>query len=169
MSVAEQDLITAMDLQVLSPEVKAEIERFRVEIADLEAGKTDPDSIKRFRLENGVYGIRGNPELHMVRVKIRFGKLNPEQIETLADIADRYTPARVAHVTTRQDVQFHNIARHEIPAVLAIINGCGVTTREACRNTVRNGTAFPHSGGLPTGAFDLTPKPAPLSQNLPST
>src|SRR5262249_3351155 len=153
MSVAEQDLITAMDLQELSPEVRAEIERFSVEIADLEAGKTDPDSFKRFRLENGVYGIRGNPELHMVRVKIRFGKLKPDQIETLADIADRYTPTGVAHVTTRQDVQFHNIARHDIPAVLAIINGCGLTTGEACGKPVRKVIACPYAGGSPTEVF----------------
>src|SRR5215467_7188320 len=109
MSVAEQDLITAMDLQVLSPEVRAEINRFQVEIADLEAGKTDPDSFKRFRLENGVYGIRGNPELHMVRVKIRFGQLHPAHRATLAHIADRYTPTGVAQGTTRQHVQIHNI------------------------------------------------------------
>jgi sulfite reductase beta subunit-like hemoprotein len=176
MSVAEEDLITAMDLQVLSPEVRAEISRFQVEIADLEAGKTDPDSFKRFRLENGVYGIRGNPEMHMVRVKIRFGKLNPDQLDTLADIADRYTPTGVAHVTTRQDVQFHNIARHDLPAVLAIINVSGLTTREACGNTVRNVTACPYAGVSPTEPFDVTPYADavsqyflrnPINQNMP--
>ena len=176
MSVAEQDLIAAMDLQVLSPGVRAEINRFQVEIADLEAGKTDPDSFKRFRLENGVYGIRGNPELHMVRVKIRFGQLNPDQLDTLADIADRYTPTGVAHVTTRQDVQFHNIARHDLPAVLTIINLSGLTTREACGNTVRNVTACPYAGVSPTEAFDVTPYADavsqyflrnPINQNMP--
>jgi sulfite reductase beta subunit-like hemoprotein len=176
MSVAEQDLITALDLQGLSPEVRAEIQRFEVEIADLEAGKTDPDSFKRFRLENGVYGIRGNPELHMVRVKVRFGRLNPDQLETLADIADRYTPTHAAHVTTRQDVQFHNIPRHDLPAVLTIINSSGLTTREACGNTVRNVTACPYAGVSPTEVFDVTPYADavsqyflrnPINQNMP--
>jgi len=176
MSVAQEELITAPDLQALSPEVRAEIQRFEVEIADLEAGKTDPDSFKRFRLENGVYGIRGNPELHMVRVKIRFGKLDPDQLDTLAAIADQFTASQVAHITTRQDVQFHNVPRHDLPTVLAIINGSGLTTREACGNTVRNVTACPYAGVSPTEAFDVTPYADavsqyflrnPINQNMP--
>src|SRR5215467_2762170 len=134
MSVAEQDLITAMDLQVLSPEVRAEINRFQVEIADLETGKTDPDSFKRFRLENGVYGIRGNPDLHMIRVKVKYGKVTSDQLETLAYIADQYTPNHVAHITTRQDFQFHYVKRPDVPDVIAFINESGLTTREACGN-----------------------------------
>ena len=176
MSLTEQDISTAIKLETLSPEARTEIERFRREIDNLERGELDQDSFKRFRLENGVYGIRGNPDLHMIRVKIRFGEITPAQLDTLADIADRYTPNGMTHLTTRQDVQFHNVRRADVPTVLALIAESGLTTREACGNTVRNVTACPFAGVSATEAFDVTPYADavsayflrnPLNQNLP--
>lgn len=163
-------------LDGLPPEVQEESRRFEREIAALEAGHRDPDDFKRFRLENGVYGIRGTTDLHMVRVKVRLGKLTADQLEALAEIADEFTPNRKVHLTTRQDIQFHYVLRRHLPAVLARITGCGLTTREACGNTVRNVTACPFAGISPTETFDVTPWADalssyflrnPLSQNLP--
>lgn len=160
----------------LSAEAREEIELFRREIARLEAGEADPDDFKKFRLENGVYGIRGQPDLHMVRVKIRFGALNPDQLEALADIASIYTPNKIGHITTRQDMQFHYVRRRDVPEVLERIALVGLTTREACGNTVRNVTACPYSGISPTEVFDVTPYADalsryflrnPICQNLP--
>lgn len=160
----------------LSPEEQAEIDRFIVEIARIEAGEADPDDFKKFRLQNGVYGIRGSQDLHMIRVKIRFGALTPDQLHTLADIAEEFTPLKVCHITTRQDVQFHNIRRRDVPEVLLRIARSGLTTREACGNTVRNVTACPYAGVAPDEAFDVTPYADalslhllrnPINQNLP--
>lgn len=160
----------------LPVEVQAEIRRFVEEIEALEAGRRDPEDFKRFRLENGVYGIRGAPNLHMVRVKVRFGRITPEQLEALADIADRFTPDRRVHLTTRQDIQFHRVRRQDVPIVLAHIARAGLTTREACGNTVRNVTACPLAGISPTEVFDVTPYADavsryflrnPIAQNLP--
>jgi sulfite reductase beta subunit-like hemoprotein len=176
MSIADREIETAMQLDGLSPEARAEIERFRLEIESLERGELDQDSFKRFRLENGVYGIRGNPDQHMIRVKVRFGQITPDQLDTLADLADRYTPNRKAHITTRQDVQFHYVNRADLPAVIAMIAGCGLTTRESCGNTVRNVTACHFAGVSPTEGFDVTPYADaisayflrnPINQNLP--
>jgi len=165
------------DLLVGVPaEVRAEIRRFADEIEALEAGRRDPEDFKRFRLENGVYGIRGAPDLHMVRVKVRFGRITPEQLEAVADIADRFTPNRRIHLTTRQDIQFHHVRRRDVPRVLAHLARVGLTTREACGNTVRNVTACPLAGISPTEAFDVTPYADavsryflrnPIAQNLP--
>ncbi|HEY6333306.1 MAG TPA: nitrite/sulfite reductase, partial [Blastocatellia bacterium] len=107
---------------------------------------------------------------------IPFGQINPAQLDTLADICDRYTPNQIAHVTTRQDVQFHYIKRADVPTVLALIAESGLTTREACGNTVRNVTACPFAGVSATEVFDVTPYAGavseyflrnPLNQNLP--
>ncbi|HYL99706.1 MAG TPA: nitrite/sulfite reductase [Blastocatellia bacterium] len=175
MSAVAEELIE-LDLSNLSPEARAEIQYFKEEIEKLESGERDPDAFKRFRLENGVYGIRNNPDLHMVRTKNRFGRITPEQLETLAEIGDHYTPNRLAHITTRQDIQFHYVGRHDLPEVLAKINLCGLTTREACGNTVRNVTACPYAGVSPTELFDVTPYADavssyflrnPINQNLP--
>jgi sulfite reductase beta subunit-like hemoprotein len=160
----------------LPSEVQEEIRRFAAEIEALEAGRRDPEDFKRFRLENGVYGIRGAPEAHMVRVKVRFGRITPEQLEALADIADRFTPNRRVHLTTRQDIQFHGVQRRDVPLVLAYIARAGLTTREACGNTVRNVTACSLAGISPTEVFDVTPYADavsryflrhPIAQNLP--
>ena len=63
--------------------------------AALQSGQRDPDEFKRFRLENGVYGIRGTTDRHMVRIKIRHGALTSEQLETIADIAEQFTPLQI--------------------------------------------------------------------------
>jgi len=144
-------------IQQLSREAETEIQYFTQEIQKLERGAVDPDDFKKFRLENGVYGIRGSADRHMVRIKIPFGELNSEQLETIADLAELFTPSGIAHITTRQDIQLHNVERRHLPSVLRRIAEAGMTTREACGNTVRNVTACPFAGVSKTEAFDVTP------------
>ncbi len=160
----------------ISPEQQAEIEMLVDQIGRLERTELNPDEFKRFRLENGIYGIRGSTDQHMVRVKIRFGQLSAAQLETLAEIAETFTPNGKAHLTTRQDVQFHYVPRRNLPRVLTLLAEAGLTTREACGNTVRNVTACPFSGISPTEVFDVRPYAAalslyflrnPINQNLP--
>jgi len=91
MSATYQAEDLALEVADLAPEVRAEILRFADEIERLDSGLADPDDFKRFRLENGVYGIRGAPDRHMIRVKVRFGEITPDQLETTADIADEFT------------------------------------------------------------------------------
>lgn len=134
------------------------------QIHRLEQGTMDPEDFRRFRLENGIYGIRGIAEQHMVRVKVRHGRLDAGQLQALADIAERFTSNRAVHLTTRQDVQFHFVPRLELPQVLTMLAEAGVTTREACGNTVRNVTACPFTGISPTEVFDVRPCADALSQ-----
>ena len=69
---------------------KSEISRFEQEIRKLEQLKLDPDDFKKFRLENGVYGIRGTMDEHMIRIKVRFGALSSDQLDAIADIVEKY-------------------------------------------------------------------------------
>ena len=158
------------------PEQKAEISRFEREIIELEQKKLDPDDFKKFRLENGVYGIRGVMDEHMIRIKIRFGALMADQLETIADLTQEYATPQQAHITTRQAIQLHKIKRRNVPALLRRLAEAGLTTREACGNTVRNVSACPFAGLSPTEAFDVTPYADavsryflrnPVCQNLP--
>jgi sulfite reductase beta subunit-like hemoprotein len=143
--------------KVLDPVVEAEIQRFEREIALVESGQSAPEDFQRFRLENGIYGIRGEPALHMIRVKISYGNLTSEQVEVLAEIAEKYTPNKIGHVTTRQNVQYHYVKRHDVPTIIRKLAECGLTTREACGNTVRTVTACPYAGISSTEVFDVTP------------
>src|SRR3990167_8308426 len=88
-------------VQQLSPEQEAEIQRFEREIERLEKGELDPDDFKKFRLENGVYGIRGTTDRHMIRIKIRYGNMNALQLDCITDIAEKYAPNKLSHITTQ--------------------------------------------------------------------
>ena len=156
--------------------VDSEITRFVEEIEKLERGEITPEQFQRYRLENGIYGIRGTTDMQMVRVKLPLGIINSEQMEVLAEFADKFTPKKIGHVTTRQDFQFHEVPRKRVPDVLKLLATAGMTTREACGNTVRNVTACPYAGISANEFFDVTPYAEaavnfflrnPLAQNLP--
>ncbi len=160
----------------LSPEVKVEIDRFRAEVQAIEAGHGDMDDFKKFRLENGVYGIRFQDRKHMIRIKVMYGIMTPDQLDAVAEVAEKYTPLKLGHVTTRQAIQIHNIDRLDVADALTILNESGLTTREACGNTVRNVSACPYAGVSATEPFDYLPYADALSwhflrhpvcQNLP--
>lgn len=110
---------------------------------------------RRFRLQHGVYGQR-QEGYQMFRIKIPWGGLTSEQLERLADLAQR-TPRGVGHVTTRQNIQFHFLKLVEAPDFMRDLATVGLTTREACGNTVRNVTAGACAGVCPLEVFDVTP------------
>ncbi|MEX0786663.1 MAG: nitrite/sulfite reductase, partial [Dehalococcoidia bacterium] len=136
--------------------VVAELDNFEKEsIAFLEGGGLG-DDFRPFRLQHGVYGQRQD-DAQMIRVKIPHGTMTAEQMDVLGDLAERYTPRKVGHVTTRQDWQFHFVKLEDTPTFLRILAKAGMTTREACGNTVRNVTSDHVSGLCEDTAFDVTP------------
>jgi sulfite reductase beta subunit-like hemoprotein len=156
--------------------VETEIQRFRDNIALLKAGKMDADDFRRFRLNNGIYGIRGHSDKQMIRIKVPFGELTPDQLDGLASITEDHAPMKLAHVTTRQNFQIHLIPLEDTPAIMRRLAEQCLTSREACGNTVRNVTACPYSGVHPRQVFDVTPYAKatfdyflrnPLNANLP--
>lgn len=162
--------------QALSREEENEYKHFEDNIDKLEAGALDSDDFRRFRLENGVYGIRNTTDEHMIRVKIKWGNLSADQLDALADVAESYADPKAAHVTTRQAIQMHHVKRRDVPKFLRQMAEAGLTTREACGNTVRNVTACHFAGVSPEEAFDVRPYAEavtryflrnPICQNMP--
>ena len=92
----------------------------------------------------------------MVRIKIPFGGATPEQIETIAELGEEYSD-NVCHITTRQDIQLHFVHIENTPMLMRRLAAVGITTREACGNSVRNVTACQIAGTCATEAFDVTP------------
>lgn len=163
-------------MAALLPVEEEEVKRFEDNIKALRAGQMDPNDFKKFRLNNGVYGIRNESDLHMIRIKCKYGELNADQLDVLADLSEKYTRLKVGHVTTRQAIQIHHVHLDNVPLVLRRLAECGLTSREACGNTVRNVTATPFAGLLPDEAFDIQPYAEavfqqylrnPICQNLP--
>ncbi len=92
----------------------------------------------------------------MQRIKIPFGALNPEQMEVLADLAEEYSDS-ICHVTTRQDIQLHYVHIEDTPSLFRRLAAVGITTREACGNSVRNVTACPKAGGCQGELVEVSP------------
>ena len=92
----------------------------------------------------------------MQRIKIPFGKLSAEQLEVLADCAEEYSDA-VLHITTRQDIQLHFVDIEDTPDMHRRLAAVGITTREACGNSVRNVTGCPKAGVCQDEVFDISP------------
>jgi sulfite reductase (ferredoxin) len=161
-------------IKTLPEEIIREIEAFGREVKRLLNHEIPEEKFKKFRLQQGVYGQR-QKGVQMVRVKIPSGFINAEQFRALANVIEQYSTGK-GHVTTRQDIQFHFVKLANMTSVLYQLAESGLTTREACGNTVRNVTSCHLAGGCPTELFDVSPfaeKVAyyllrnPINQDLP--
>jgi len=139
----------------LPEEVREELDLFERQIQDYLAGMTGEIKFQKIRLQLGVYAQRQDG-VQMQRIKIPFGGLNSAQLRRLADVSDRYASGFM-HLTTRQDVQLYYIQLETEPNMMRELADVGITTREACGNTVRNVTACHQAGTSPSDNFDVTP------------
>jgi sulfite reductase beta subunit-like hemoprotein len=140
----------------IDPAAKADIEKFERMLELYLNGELEEDRFRIFRLNNGIYGQRQGGHNQMVRVKIPYGRLQPEQLEMLAYIAETYSRGW-AHITTRQNIQLHFVQLENIPQVMRDLNSVGLTTREACGDTVRNVTGCHLAGACPYEVLDISP------------
>src|SRR3990170_7116102 len=134
--------------------VQDEISAFEAEIGRLRRKEMPEEKFKKFRLQHGIYGQR-QKDVFMVRVKVPQGVLNPEHLKILADIGGLYSNG-IAHATSRQDIQFHYVKLENVPAIMHSLADVGLTTREACGNTIRNVTACYLAGICPDEIFDVS-------------
>src|SRR6266581_6107382 len=92
----------------------------------------------------------------MQRIKIPYGGITPGQLEVIADLSEEYSDG-ILHITTRQDIQLHYVHIDDTPDLMRRLAAVGVTTREACGNSVRNVTGCPLAGVCRTETFDISP------------
>ena len=159
MTITEDRSITKGVIDIL-PE---ELDDFEAQVRRFQAGEWNANDFMAFRLRQGVYGQR-QPESQMVRVKVPFGGLTAEQLDALGEFAGVYAPLNKGHVTTRENFQFHHIPLADTPAILRLIGDVGLSTREACGNTVRNVTGCAMAGVCADEPFDVTPYAAAYSR-----
>jgi sulfite reductase beta subunit-like hemoprotein len=143
---------------------KADVDLFVERLEAFERGQLSPDDWKSFRLLNGVYGQRQDG-LMMIRAKLPGGFVTPAQLEALAEVAERYGGGK-GHVTTRQNVQYHFVPMADVDTALARLAEAGITTKEACGNSVRNWTCCPFAGVAKDEPFDPTPYVEGLARHL---
>jgi len=144
---------------------EADVDEFVAVLARFEAGEISPEEWRAFRLVRGTYGQRQTSDAQMLRVKIPQGILDRGQVDVLADVGERYSRG-FGHITTRQNVQFHFVKLHDVELAMRELAAAGITTREACGNSVRNITACPYAGVASDEAFDVTPYAEALTRYL---
>ncbi|MFQ5413395.1 MAG: nitrite/sulfite reductase [Phycisphaerae bacterium] len=177
----------------LPEQLGREIDAFESEIELRRQGKVDEKVFAETRLRRGAYGQRyDNGQRYdgresrrlaypngratkgpntlwdapgMQRIKIPYGGVNPAQLEVLAELAEEYADG-IVHITTRQDFQLHFVHIEDTTTLMRRLAAVGITTREACGNSVRNVTGCPYAGVCPDETFDVTPYARALSRFL---
>ena len=119
------------------------------------AGEIDEDVFKAYRLANGIYGQRQGGHNQMVRIKVPYGSMTADQLDMVGYLADAYS-RRWAHITTRQNLQMHYVQLGEVGEVMRLLASVGLTTREACGDTVRNVQGCHLAGACPYEALDIS-------------
>ncbi len=138
------------------PILQREFDDFDTESTRYLKGELDGDEFIKFRLKQGVYGQR-QPDVQMVRVKLPFGGVSPDQLDAFAAGIEKYVPLRKGHITTRQNIQMHHMPLPDAAALIRDLGDAGLSSREGCGNTMRNVTGDPRAGTLEGELFDITP------------
>lgn len=160
-----------------------EIDVFEAQLELRRQGRVDERVFAETRLRRGAYGQRYDNGLRhdgeaqkrlafasdltkgpdtffdapgMLRIKLPYGGMSPEQLEVMAECAEEYSDG-ILHITTRQDVQLHFIHLEDTVHTMRRLASVDITTREACGNGVRNITGCPLSGCCKTESFDVSP------------
>ena len=168
-------LTSPLETAPIDPEMAADIDKFEEQLADYFAGRVPEDVFRVFRLNNGIYGQRQGGTNQMVRVKVPYGAMTADQLDALADLVVDHSRGW-GHITTRQNIQFHFVELAEIPRVMRRLASVGLTTREACGDTVRNVQGCHLAGACPYEVLDISAWAEatyrhfvrnPISQRLP--
>ncbi len=139
----------------LAREQQADIDKFEAQLGRYLSGDLDEDVFRVFRLNNGIYGQRQGGTSQMVRIKAPWGGVTAEQLDLFARLADEYSRGW-GHITTRQNMQFHFVELTRVPDLLRELAAVGLTSREACGDTVRNVQGCHLAGACPHEVLDIT-------------
>ena len=157
------------------PFSEEEVVRFEAESKKYSDGEQDNLEFTPFRLKQGIYGQR-QPDVQMIRIKLPGGIITAEAMDVMATISETYAPLHKGHITTRENIQFHHIPLSDCPDVMRLLGTVGLSSREACGNTVRNVVGDAIAGVADDEIFDPTPYLAayvrfgvrhPITQSFP--
>ncbi|WP_051221736.1 nitrite/sulfite reductase [Conexibacter woesei] len=138
------------------PAIAQEFDDFDNEAEKFLAGDTPENEFIGFRLKQGVYGQR-QPDVQMIRVKLPFGGVTPDQMDAFGSVVEKYAPLNKGHITTRQNIQIHHVPLRDAAKLIRELSDANLSSREGCGNTVRNVTGDPWAGILEGEVFDPTP------------
>jgi len=149
---------------MLPKEIKKGIEKYRASLKELAEGKISPARFKGIRVPWGVYSHRGG-SVYMTRVRVPAGVVSPKQLRVLASASKKYGNGML-HITTRQDIQIHEVKIEETAYVMDMLKTEDLSSRGGGGNTVRNVIACSCAGVCPTEMFDVSGSAIALTEHL---
>ncbi|MCP4258389.1 MAG: sulfite reductase, beta subunit (hemoprotein) [Planctomycetes bacterium] len=135
--------------------VKEDTHGYRSGVKKFLDGQTSPVAFRAYRVPMGIYEQRTEGKF-MVRIRIGAGLVLPHQLERIAQLSKNFGNG-IVHVTTRQDIQIHEVDIEDTPDVLEGLLEAGLSSRGGGGNTVRNVTACPEAGVCHEEEFDVAP------------
>src|SRR3954465_12649882 len=137
------------------PIIEREFDDFDNEAEQFLSGELEENQFIGFPLKQGGYGQR-QPDVQMIRIKLPFGGVTPEQMDAFGSVVEKYAPLVKGHITTRQNIQIHHVPLPDAELLLREIADAGLSSREGCGNTIRNVTGDPWAGVAADEVFDPT-------------
>lgn len=134
--------------------VRQDTSEYRGKVERFLKDQTSPVAFRAYRVPMGVYEQRAAGKF-MVRIRIGAGLVLPSQLEKIAQLSNAHGNG-IIHITTRQDIQIHEVEVGDTPDVLEGLLEAGLSSRGGGGNTVRNVTACPKAGICPDQKFDVT-------------
>ena len=154
--------------------VVEEIADYRKILEDFQEGRLPESAFQKRRLWQGIYGQR-QLGVQMIRIKVPYGAADTAMLRSIGEQARKRSNG-IVHLTTRQAIQIHHIPRGQTGDLIDQLADDGLTSREACGNTVRAITGDYLAGIGADQVFDFRPVADilfnhllrnPYSQNFP--
>jgi len=152
------------EMYIIPDSLKSEIGAFAKHVNDFRSGEIEAVRFKAIRVPMGIYEQRKNGTF-MVRIRCAAGMISPQQLKEIALLAQK-EGAEPIHITTRQELQLHNVQLEQAPRILEHLYELGLSSRGGGGNTVRNIMASEDAGIAKDEIFNVTPYALTLTNTL---
>ena len=133
-------------------------------IDQFKAGEIQAGQLKSNRVPMGIYEQRKNQH-YMLRLRCAGGLVTPEQLAKIAFVGHQLSTSHL-HVTTRQEIQIHNVDIEDAISALKKLEKVGISSAGGGGNTVRNMMVDDRSGLTADEEFDVYPYVEELTSRL---
>jgi len=147
----------------LPADLSRDIDAFEHAVAAFTAGTLSPADFKPKHVPWGIYEQRRNGTF-MVRTRIPGGVIPAPQAKAIAALGRDH--GGMLHVTTRENIQFHDTLITQVPNLMRALQASGVACKFGGGNTARNIIACPHAGTCPHAQFDVSPCVSAVTEHL---
>ena len=144
--------------------LKGDLDYTQSLIDQFKAGEIQAGQLKSNRVPMGIYEQRKNQH-YMLRLRCAGGLVTPEQLAKIAFVGHQLSTSHL-HVTTRQEIQIHNVDIEDAVPALRKLEKIGISSAGGGGNTVRNMMVDDRSGLTAEEEFDVYPYVEELTSRL---